>query len=257
MILFFLRELLYAILLIFSSRRPDGAARILMYHSVGGSGPKAVSVKQFRLQMAYLKKYFRITPLLSLFDAGQDTTLASRVCITFDDGFADTYVHAAPILDELGIPATFFITAGYVGRDHPVFYGTEPCMSAGQLTDLVRRGHELGGHTVTHPKLAGLPEESVRAELSGSKAFLKIFIQSEAPAFAYPKGSYNSMVKKLVCEAGFACAVTVREGSCRFTDDRFALPRIAVDAGTGPMQFRGKLSSALYSYERIKKILCR
>jgi peptidoglycan/xylan/chitin deacetylase (PgdA/CDA1 family) len=39
------------------------------------------------------------------------------VLVTFDDGYQNNLVHAAPLLKEMGIPATFFISTGYIGRD--------------------------------------------------------------------------------------------------------------------------------------------
>ena len=37
--------------------------------------------------------------------------------VTFDDGYANNLVHAAPLLKQMGVPATFFIPTGYIGDD--------------------------------------------------------------------------------------------------------------------------------------------
>jgi peptidoglycan/xylan/chitin deacetylase (PgdA/CDA1 family) len=37
--------------------------------------------------------------------------------VTFDDGYANNLVHAAPLLKQMGIPAIFFLSTGYIGGD--------------------------------------------------------------------------------------------------------------------------------------------
>jgi peptidoglycan/xylan/chitin deacetylase (PgdA/CDA1 family) len=39
------------------------------------------------------------------------------VVVTFDDGFRNNYSVAAPILDDLGVPATFYVCAGMINTD--------------------------------------------------------------------------------------------------------------------------------------------
>ena len=63
---------------------------------------------------------------------------ARRAVVTFDDGYADNLHTAAPILEERGIPATFFITTGFIGTD--LLY---PADAFDGLFDWVEAGNEL------------------------------------------------------------------------------------------------------------------
>lgn len=252
------REFLYfALQVVLFWKRPVGT-RILMYHSVGGSGPLSVSVRNFERQMAYLARYFEVIPLAVAHTPQECIRMARpRVCITFDDGFEDLYLNALPILSVYSFPATFFITVGYIGGMHPIFYGSEPCMSADQIRDLHARGYAIGAHTLTHPKLTGLSIASMRAEITGSKAALESMIHAPVTAFAYPKGKYTALVRDEVAHAGFITAVTIREGAYSEAVDPLLMPRIAVDTSIGYFQFTGKLSAALPAYTKLMDILCR
>ena len=251
---FFLRESAYGALYFFSWFLPDRAPRIFMYHSVGGSSPLTVRKEEFDWQMAYLAGRFRIVPLSRLFDTPWNGE-RPVACITFDDGFKDACDHAVPILAKYAVSATFFVTAGYMGGDHPTFYGQERCMSRDDVARLAHAGHEIGGHTVTHPKLASLAPAAAEGEIADSKRLLEAITGTPVLSFAYPKGSHTEAVKALVVDAGFRLAVTIHEGSCVADGDRFALPRLSVDATTSRMQLRGKCSRALYVYGYLKRLL--
>lgn len=88
---------------------------VLIYHRVTTlqSDPEmlAVTPDNFRAQMQYLKATFPIVRF------EENWTKGSRpaVAITFDDGYADNALEALPILEELGIPATFFVSTGTIG----------------------------------------------------------------------------------------------------------------------------------------------
>ncbi len=72
--------------------------------------------KLFREQMARLKRYFRPIGLEEAVGRLQvGAALPPRaVAVTFDDGYADNLTVAAPILREFSIPATVFVTEGYL-----------------------------------------------------------------------------------------------------------------------------------------------
>lgn len=92
---------------------------ILVFHRVAPArDPLRVrtgTVDEFRGQMGVLKRFFRpvsISEGLRLLAAGR---LPERsVAVTFDDGYADNARLALPVLQELGVPAAFFIATGYL-----------------------------------------------------------------------------------------------------------------------------------------------
>lgn len=62
--------------------------------------------------MEYLSRNFQILSLKDGFaQVGTKSNGKPRVCITFDDGFENNLVHAAPILNSMGIPATVFVSS--------------------------------------------------------------------------------------------------------------------------------------------------
>ena len=77
--------------------------------------PDEPDVEAFSRQIAWLKKsycFFRVSDAASLLIAG--TLPACALCITFDDGYQDNARWALPVLQEHKIPATFFVTTGYM-----------------------------------------------------------------------------------------------------------------------------------------------
>jgi peptidoglycan/xylan/chitin deacetylase (PgdA/CDA1 family) len=93
------------------SRRPV----VLTYHRVLSNNDKAVdktqrdvNEREFRLHVERLLSRRRPVPLYDIVagEIGDGRVFA----VTFDDGYGDNYRTAAPILRELGIPATVFVT---------------------------------------------------------------------------------------------------------------------------------------------------
>jgi peptidoglycan/xylan/chitin deacetylase (PgdA/CDA1 family) len=94
-------------------------AVILMYHRVmelpGYAYPISVTREHFRQHMAFLKQAYHPIQLINLADAvGRRSIPRHAVAVTFDDGYADNYLNALPILDEFQIPATIFVSSGYI-----------------------------------------------------------------------------------------------------------------------------------------------
>ena len=92
---------------------------VLIYHSVVPEPdcmrPGVPTAEVFRWQMQLLKHHFNVLPLSQAVYLLRDGCLPPRAaCVTFDDGYADNLTVAAPIMQELDIPATFFIATGYL-----------------------------------------------------------------------------------------------------------------------------------------------
>jgi peptidoglycan/xylan/chitin deacetylase (PgdA/CDA1 family) len=72
----------------------------------------------FRIQLLYLKEQFDVIPLSVAVVAMRDGTLnRPTAVITFDDGYQNNYTVAFPILRELALPATIFLTTGFIDTD--------------------------------------------------------------------------------------------------------------------------------------------
>lgn len=77
--------------------------------------PYEITAKQFAAEIEALAKHFAILPLHEGLSRLRDNTLPPyALCLTFDDGYRDNFTIALPILQSLGIKATFFIASGYL-----------------------------------------------------------------------------------------------------------------------------------------------
>jgi peptidoglycan/xylan/chitin deacetylase (PgdA/CDA1 family) len=101
------------------SRIVKSQAAIIIYHRVsldktGGILPLPPEI--FRQHMQYFKNNFKIVPLDEIaYRTQQDTSSIKKlVAITFDDGYKDNYQYAYPILKQMKIPATIFLTTGHI-----------------------------------------------------------------------------------------------------------------------------------------------
>lgn len=97
----------------------DSRLVILMYHRVlpefDPLRPDDVTLRVFSRCMRTLKRFFNVLPLCEAVERLKTGTLPRRaVSITFDDGYADNAISAAPVLASLSLPATVFVASGYL-----------------------------------------------------------------------------------------------------------------------------------------------
>jgi peptidoglycan/xylan/chitin deacetylase (PgdA/CDA1 family) len=108
-----------ALLNLLSRGGSHGRLSILIYHRVlvqrDPLFPEECDVQHFDEQMRQLVACFNVIPLSEAVRALASGTLPPRAaCITFDDGYADNAEVALPILQRHGLPATFFVAAGFL-----------------------------------------------------------------------------------------------------------------------------------------------
>jgi peptidoglycan/xylan/chitin deacetylase (PgdA/CDA1 family) len=135
---------------------PKAKLSILIYHRVLPQTdplfPNEATVESFDAQMAMLKAVFNVLPLPEAIARLKAGTLPARAAsITFDDGYADNFTRALPILQKHGLHATFFITTAYLngGRmfNDTVIESIRRCTHATlDLSELGFGTHELGSN---------------------------------------------------------------------------------------------------------------
>ena len=102
----------------FFVHRKNSSFQILYYHRVNDVRHPffaGTRVETFSAQMEQLRKHFCVLPLEELVYCKERREVPDRaVAITFDDGYKDNFSNAFPILKELGLPATIFLTTGTI-----------------------------------------------------------------------------------------------------------------------------------------------
>jgi len=192
----------------------------------------SVTPADFAAEMDWLKDsgYHPITAGdLYAFLKGTRGLPSKPVVLTFDDGYADFYTTALPILRSHDFRATAYIVSGFVGW--PGY------MTAAQVLEADRSGIEIGSHTVNHPNLTRLSYGAVRSQLIESKQFLERLLGHPVVSFCYPSGKVNSMVAWQVADAGFYEATTTVFGYRHTLADRFIWTRLRVSGGENRDQF--------------------
>lgn len=295
-----------ALRLVAEFARPSAA--VLMYHSVQPDPSQYVdslngiihSQSSFRLQMEMLARDYQpisLNELSTKLRTGSPLH-ARSVVITFDDGYSDNYEVAMPILNELGIPATFYATVDCIenrklpwpsrlrwsfrktrlaswkdagekvwtfsdpaSREQAYLAACNDCcrlsgkmqdefvhrfereldaavpdslgslmMSVDQLKGLVRNGHMVGSHTMTHPNMAHVAEEEARNEFSESKVRLESMLGLPVKHFSYPCPALSPHWSEQTVEQcralGYESAVTTNSGVTKLGDSLLRLKRI-------------------------------
>ncbi len=98
-----------------------------------------------------------------------------------------------------------------------------------EVREMHGAGIRFGAHTVNHPILSKIPLGSVVEEVRGSKEMIERQVGDRVTTFAYPSGrpqDFNSEIKEIVEEEGFACAVSTVSGLNFEGDDLFDLKRV-------------------------------
>ena len=102
-------------------------------------------------------------------------------------------------------------------------------MTSQEVKSMRQSGMQIGAHTISHPILARLGDETARQEIQGSKNFLEQLLEERVALFAYPNGKpgedYTAHSVDIVRGLGFDAAVSTRWGSSAHGDDLFEIRR--------------------------------
>lgn len=216
----------------------DSADVVLLYHSVGGvSGVDYrwdISATTFREQIQLLDQRYELVSLETL--ATEISPDEKRVALTFDDGFANVYETAAPILREFDVPATVFVCADFldpagdsrIGAHHDLGNsGTGSFMTADQLRKLADEARfTIGNHTFSHRNLTKLEQlADVEQEIVSGKEVLEDRLGVTVNQFSYPYGGVDERARDVVSQT-HDIAVTSEQTHFREDVHPLSIPRI-------------------------------
>ena len=148
--------------------RDPNLPRSFMYHATDVApwpGMRAglnVNPALLEYQLRYLKEhgytFVTATELLAF------EPVARHVCLTFDDGYEDNYVHLFPLLKKYQAKATIFAA-------HRCEYPGKPMLTDAQIREMSDSGLvEFGGHTASHVALTTLDDAAAEREVREGKA---------------------------------------------------------------------------------------
>ena len=109
-------------------------ALILAYHRIAEmpSDPQllCISPANFADHLEHLQQHYQIISLTALGQALTAGKMPNKaVIVTFDDGYADIFWNAKPLLERYDIPATLFVTSGYIDQNREFWWDVlERCL---------------------------------------------------------------------------------------------------------------------------------
>jgi peptidoglycan/xylan/chitin deacetylase (PgdA/CDA1 family) len=123
-----------------------------------------------------------------------------QAALTFDDGGASA-LGAAEALERRGWRGHFFVTTGRVG--------TPGFLSADEVRELSRRGHDVGSHSDSHPTYMGsLSRAELATEWRRSREVLGEILGTPPQSAAVPGGFLSEAVIGEAAGAGYRVLMT-------------------------------------------------
>lgn len=225
---------------------PEGVS-VLMYHMIGDEQGNAAVMTEanLRIQMNYLRDhgYHPIT-MQELYDyVTKGAPLPEKpVCITFDDGYLDSYTIVYPLMKEYGFPWTLFLITDDVGKPYNR-------MTWDQLKEMANsHAVTIASHTLSHPKLHNLATRAEKEkEIVEANKALKYQLGIDNVWLAYPYGDYDDEVIDICKKAGIKMAVTTDAGRVHVGSFPYDLKRAYIGNDISIARFSERLNKDNYT----------
>ncbi|QTC86505.1 polysaccharide deacetylase family protein [Brevundimonas pondensis] len=149
------------------------------------------------------------------------------ISFTFDDIPANAGQAGASALEAQGARGTFYVCAGLFGQEGHMGRFAD----ASEISDLIRRGHEVAGHTFNHLDCHRTPEADLTFDLDANDAALRGL--GAAPIhFAYPYGEVSPRAKALLA-GRYSSLRGVHKALVHDGDDLNQLPGVGIEGPDG------------------------
>jgi peptidoglycan/xylan/chitin deacetylase (PgdA/CDA1 family) len=230
---------------------------ILCYHTIS-EWQHAMSVTPTRLERQLTRLVGKGYKGTTLSEAIIRPRPGRRLVVTFDDGFAQVYHRAFPILAELRLPATVFLVTDFVDGQRPLAwpdFDPRPTpaldellpISWPQVRELSEGGWEIGSHTRTHPHLTRVDDETLVEEIEVSKKACEAHVNRPCRSIAYPFGAADSRVAEVARNAGYRAGVVMSPVCGDSSIQSMTRPRVSIYRNDGDGRFRLKTAPVMQS----------
>jgi peptidoglycan/xylan/chitin deacetylase (PgdA/CDA1 family) len=203
--------------------------RVVTFHDIDNK-------KLFFQKMKWLKDNYSIVSMEELLT--RNNVKESQIAITFDDGFECWYKNAVPVLEELKIPAIFFVCSGIFIDKNPRDFLKNNLHRTKELNPLsldqlkyisANPLFEIGGHTTNHADLGiCTSKRDLDNEIMNDSCMISRWTGVAPRWFAYPYGKSNNINPKVVeylKQTSYIAAFTIQPSFIKKDDDKFLLPR--------------------------------
>ncbi len=205
--------------------------RILIYHQVGaGSGLEMdLETTAFAAQLEWMLRHGEIVDLEAAVVRRREANADRLYVLTFDDGHVTLFHHAYPLMRELGIPFTVYVTTAPLESDG-LLHG-DPRMALAswdQLAEMRDSGlMTAGAHGHRHLDARAHPQTVLEEDLNSCNDLLYLRLGVVPRHFAYPWGHRSDSAEPLV-RALYDSAVIGSGSDFDATTDVHRVPRIPV-----------------------------
>lgn len=146
---------------------------------------------------------------------------------TFDDVPESAVRNAAPLLEDEGLRATWYVCSGLFGRDGHMGRFAD----AESVSGLIARGHEIGCHTRDHIDCHRSGDDTLIDNVEANVAALKA-LGGEPRHFAFPYGELSARTKRLLGPR-YGSLRGVHAGAVAPGDDLNQLPSVGFQGPDG------------------------
>lgn len=129
------------------------------------------------------------------------------VAFSFDDGFSECADTICPVLEDYGVNAMFFVNPGFIEGDDNYIYnftnnvmnnpGKTP-MSWDTLSNLIKRGHLVGAHTIDHYMINTNDIKELTHQIVDCKIIIENKLSIKCDCFAWPFGRFDHTNTKAI-----------------------------------------------------------
>ncbi len=238
----------------------------------------------------YRKHHYRIVSINEYFDIINGGTLPDEkiALITLDDGWRSN-LKLLPICERYDAPITIFVATEplvsgnywwefviaklgfnkmleFKSYPEPLFYeeltkvktGMKLERSAMTEEELMKMANHplvtIQSHTINHPIITNLTDETLHKELQESKHKLEVLTGEPVSVFSYPNGNVSDRETKALEKAGYKYAFTTQSQDIEISKyNPYLLPRRAMNTHGGKYDNLAKLTGVWFTIARMLK----